>query len=347
VWKSDATGGRGVDVTVGVTVGVGVADGVGLSEGVVVGDVGVSVGVGVGVGLRVGVAVRVGVRVVVGVGVRVGVGVDVEVGVAVCVAVRVGVVVAVGVRVGVRVGVNVDVMSGVGVKTTPPFVDPLTSYTPPPVGRASTTTNKRNVPACETFIRKLTSIVASVGKGAICVTGAERLLLKPPPLACVGGSSSVSPLIETLPPPHGVASIAVTEVVAARIAVDTSGAGDVVTSKIRKRRRVTFPPVLFVNLRRSESVPLLPLPVRTPFGAVESETHGATGEGGIVAARLRGLVRFSGPGAPSEAVARLAFALVAIVRKSVALFPVSVGRPVSGSVFRTMLNSTEASATGE
>ena len=41
MWKSDATGGSGVDVRVGVTVGVGVADGVGLSEGVVVGDVGV------------------------------------------------------------------------------------------------------------------------------------------------------------------------------------------------------------------------------------------------------------------------------------------------------------------
>jgi hypothetical protein len=140
--------------------------------------------------------------------------------------------------------------------------------------------------------------------------------------------------------------VAVVEVVAARIAVEASGAGAVVISMIRKRRRVMSAPVLFVNFCRIESVPVLPLPVRTIFGAAASATQGATREGAIVAPASTGPVRFSGPGAPSEAVGRLALAFVATARKSVALFPVSIGKPVTASVLRTRLNSTEATATG-
>ena len=47
-----------------------------------------------------------------------------------------------------------------------------------------------------------------------------------------------------------------------------------------------------------------------------------------------GLVKFSGPGAPNDAVGKDAFALTATVLKSVALLPVSNGRPVAMSLMR-------------
>ncbi|PYQ35799.1 MAG: hypothetical protein DMF55_06615, partial [Acidobacteria bacterium] len=68
----------------------------------------------------------------------------------------------------------------------------------------------------------MTLIEAFGGSGATCVTGAERLLLKPPPSACAGGVSSVRPWMVTVPPPQGVASVAVVEVAAASMAVIAS-----------------------------------------------------------------------------------------------------------------------------
>jgi hypothetical protein len=181
VWKlvPGTTGGVAVGVGLGPAVGetVGVAVKRGVDVGVVVRSGGVSVGVGVGVRVAVGVDVGVAVRV------EVGVAVEVRVGVGVGVTVGVGVGVKVGVPVGVRVGVRVIVTVGVGVKTNGPPVDPLTSYVAPPFGRASTTTKKRNVPAWVTFIRKSTSIDWPGWSCAAFETGAERMVLKPPPSA--------------------------------------------------------------------------------------------------------------------------------------------------------------------
>lgn len=115
-------------------------------------------------------------------------------------------------------------------------------------------------------------------------------------------------------------------------------------STIRNRRRVRFAAVLFVNLCRIDSVPELPLPVRTRFGDTPAGMHGAMRDAAMVGVRWRGLVTFSGAGAPSDAVGRLAFELVATTRKSDALFPLSIGNPAE-PVRRTIENSTEATAT--
>ena len=46
----------------------------------------------------------------------------------------------------------------------------------------------------------------AIGVPAVIVP-AERVLLNPPPLPCVGGVSRVSPVSETVPPPHGCESV--------------------------------------------------------------------------------------------------------------------------------------------
>ncbi len=79
------------------------------------------------------------------------------------------------------------------------------------------------------------------------------LLLNPPPLNCEGGSSSVVPLTLVRPPPVNTTP-ALPEVRGRRSDVP-EGAGNVVRSMMRKRKRLIVPPVLFVNLRRIESVP--------------------------------------------------------------------------------------------
>src|SRR5262245_7800572 len=108
--------------------------------------------------------------------------------------------------------------------------------------------------------RNRRSIEAPLARGVPRVTvPALRLELKPPPLGCEGGCSSVVPLTEMfdVPLPHGGRSTVTTTVVdvLGRRSAMPDGAGNVVKSMTLKRSRVTFPPVLFVNVRRMSSVP--------------------------------------------------------------------------------------------
>src|SRR2546423_5350412 len=77
----------------------------------------------------------------------------------------------------------------------------------------------------------------------------------------------------------------------------------VVMSTMRKRKAVTGCPVLFVNLRRIVSVPCAPFVTavrsRTRLGDADETVCGSTSDALICALRCRGLLRFSGPGAPS------------------------------------------------
>ena len=86
---------------------------------------------------------------------------------------------------------------------------------------------------------------------------AESVELKPPPLNWSGGSSSVVPCAVAEPPP--VSSTVTGPEVRGRRSAVPEGEGKVVRSPMRKRRRVTVPPELFVNLRRNESVPKVEL----------------------------------------------------------------------------------------
>src|SRR6185436_6167470 len=130
-----------------------------------------------------------------------------------------------------------------------------------------------------------------------------------------GGVSRVNPWRVIVPPPQGEVIADVVEVIARKSAVPT-GAGNVVTSTIRNRRRVTAPPVVLVNLRRSSREPEFPLPLRTRFGSAELGTQGATSEAFITEFRCIGLERFSGPGAPSRGPAGVKLAPVSAKTKS-------------------------------
>src|ERR1051326_7935711 len=83
--------------------------------------------------------------------------------------------------------------------------------------------------------------------------------LKPPPFGCDGGCSSVVPLTVTLlvPLPQGGRSTVTTTGpdVSGRRSAIPGDAGKVVRSMIRKRKRVTLPPVLFTMVRRMSNVP--------------------------------------------------------------------------------------------
>src|SRR4029078_11312860 len=105
--------------------------------------------------------------------------------------------------------------------------------------------------------RNLTSILATFAIGVASVTvPADIDELKPPPFGCDGGCSRVVPLTVTLlgPLPQGGRSTVTTtevEVLGRRSAMPL-GAGNVVKSTIRNRKRVTFPPVLLtIVLRKS------------------------------------------------------------------------------------------------
>src|ERR1044072_8835411 len=97
--------------------------------------------------------------------------------------------------------------------------------------------------------RNLTSRLAPFATGVASVTvPADIEELNPPPFGCDGGCSSVVPLTVTLlvPLPHGGRStVTTTEVdVIGRSSAMPAGAGKVVRSMMRKRKRVTLPPVL-------------------------------------------------------------------------------------------------------
>ena len=109
--------------------------------------------------------------------------------------------------------------------------------------------------------------------------------LKPPPFGCDGGCSSVVPWTVTLlvPLPQGARSTVTTtavEVLGRRSAMPL-GAGNVVRSITRKRKRVTFPPVLFVMVLRISNVPNVELfagsevKSRTRFGGDAPATQGS------------------------------------------------------------------------
>src|ERR1043166_6052315 len=108
--------------------------------------------------------------------------------------------------------------------------------------------------------RKRRSRFAPFASGVASVTVPDDIdELKPPPFGCDGGCSSVVPCTVTLlvPVPQGGRStVTTTEVdVRGRRSAMPLGAGKVVRSTIRKRRRVTFPPVLLTTVRRTSKVP--------------------------------------------------------------------------------------------
>src|SRR6476660_1229887 len=159
--------------------------------------------------------------------------------------------------------------------------------------------------------RKRTSMDAPFAIGVASVTvPADIEELNPPPLGCDGGCSSVVPLTVTLlvPLPHGGRStVTTTDVdVRGRKSAMPLGAGNVVRSTTRNRRRVTLPPVLFTTVRRMSNVPKVELlggsevKSRTRFGGDAAATQVSSNFTANDAFRSIGELRFSGPGAPSR-----------------------------------------------
>src|ERR1043166_1849147 len=157
--------------------------------------------------------------------------------------------------------------------------------------------------------RKRTSIDAPLAIGVASVTVPDDIdELKPPPFGCDGGCSSVVPWTVTLlvPRPQGGRSTVTTPAVdvRGRKSAMPLGAGKVVRSTTRHRRRVTFPPVLLVTVRRISKVPNVELfggsevKSRTRFGGEAAATHGSRRLTAKEALRSIGDERFSGPGAP-------------------------------------------------
>src|ERR1043166_676291 len=101
--------------------------------------------------------------------------------------------------------------------------------------------------------RKRTSTLAPFASGvASVIVPADIDELKPPPFGCDGGCSRVVPLTVTLlvPLPQGGRSTVTTTAVdvRGRKSAMPLGAGNVVRSITRKRRRVTLPPVLLTTV---------------------------------------------------------------------------------------------------
>src|ERR1044071_8532343 len=112
--------------------------------------------------------------------------------------------------------------------------------------------------------RNRTSILAPFAIGVASVTVLAPIdELNPPPFGCDGGCSSVVPLTVTLlvPLPHGGRSTVTTIAfeVRGRKSAMPLGAGNVVRSTTRQRRRVTFPPVLLTMVLRISRVPKVEL----------------------------------------------------------------------------------------
>src|SRR5262244_3488839 len=157
--------------------------------------------------------------------------------------------------------------------------------------------------------RNRTSSDAPFASGVPSVTVPEDSdELKPPPFGCDGGCSSVVPLTDTLlvPLPHGARStVTTTEVdVRGRKSAMPLGAGNVVRSTTRKRKRVTLPPVLLTTDRRMSNVPNVELfggsdvKSRTRFGGDAAAAQVSSRFTANEAFRSIGELRFSGPGAP-------------------------------------------------
>src|SRR5688572_32094655 len=157
--------------------------------------------------------------------------------------------------------------------------------------------------------RKRTSTEAPFAIGVASVTTpADIDELKPPPFGCDGGCSSVVPwtVMLLVPLPHGGRSTVTTTAVEVRGRKSAMplGAGNVVMSITRNRRRVTLPPVLFTTVLRMSSVPNvefwagLDVKSRTRLGGDAPPTHGSSRNSVKDAFRCIGELRFSGPGAP-------------------------------------------------
>src|SRR5438270_11424931 len=183
----------------------------------------------------------------------------------------------------------------------------------------------------------LTVLPGRMGEASTTVL-TERDELKPPPSVCAGGVSSVvcctvqvfaeqagfGPVIET-------ATGTVPDVIARRSAVP--GAGKVVKSTMRKRRRVTGAAVLFVTVRRMVRWPKGARVAselsksRTRFGANAEPADGSSSETITVSLRWTGEEEFSGAGAPRRAPAPRSAPVVSTKKKSAALSFVSFGKP--------------------
>src|ERR1043165_3628762 len=189
--------------------------------------------------------------------------------------------------------------------------------------------------------RKRTSIDAPLAIGVANVTvPADIDELKPPPFGCDGGCSSVVPLTVTLlvPLPQGGRSTVTTTAVEVRGRKSAMplGAGNVVRSTTRNRKRVTFPPVLLTTVRRISSVPNVELfggsdvKSRTRFGGDAAAAQTSRTSTAKEAFRSIGELRFSGPGAPRRWPAPADVALVSANTKSAALLLVSLRFPPVG-----------------
>src|SRR6185503_5913409 len=189
--------------------------------------------------------------------------------------------------------------------------------------------------------RNLTSKLAPFARGVASVTvPAESDELKPPPFGCAGGCSRVVPLTVTLlvPLPHGGRSTVTTTAVEVRGRKSAMplGAGNVVRSITRKRKRVTFPPVLFTTVLRMSNVPNVELlggsevKSRTRFGGDAAPTQISRRFTANEAFRSIGELRFSGPGAPRRWPAPAEVPLVSTNTKSAALLFVSLRFPPVG-----------------
>src|SRR5438105_106215 len=148
--------------------------------------------------------------------------------------------------------------------------------------------------------------------------------------------------MSVVPPPERVAFGIVVEVRSRRSAVPEGGDAPparVVMSTTRKRSWVMGAPVLFVNLRRIESVPSVELfgmsgvgsrkrAQASPGSKLVPEQPASTSEALTCALRWTGLVKLSGPGAPCvDAVELNVPPVVETKTKSLALLLVSCGKP--------------------
>src|SRR5499426_596107 len=153
--------------------------------------------------------------------------------------------------------------------------------------------------------RNRTSRLAPFANGVPKVTvPADIDELNPPPFGCDGGCSSVVPETLTLlvPLPHGGRSTVTTTVVEVRGRKSAMplGAGNVVRSSTRKRKRVTLPPVLLTTVRRMSNVPNVELfggsdvKSRTRFGGEAAAAQMSSRFTANDAFRSIGELRFSG-----------------------------------------------------
>src|SRR5262245_3166512 len=197
--------------------------------------------------------------------------------------------------------------------------------------------------------RNRTSSDAPFARGVPSVTvPADIEELKPPPFGCDGGCSRVVPLTLTLlvPLPHGGRSTVTTTVVEVRGRKSAMplGAGNVVRSTTRKRKRVTFPPVLFTTVLRMSSVPKVELfggsevKSRTRLGVDSGATQVASKLTVKDALRSIGELRFSGPGAPRRWPAPAEVPLVSTNTKSAALLFVSLRFPPVGHAPKVVID---------